>query len=222
MPAVLQSPPVTAPIRIVIIEDHCSYRESLCALLGGAPGFHCAGAFENAEEALQKLPKLRSDVALVDLALGKISGLECIRRLRDQQPHLHVLVLTVSDDVSKVFAAIQAGAHGYIWKRTPFPRLLEAISEVQSGGAPITPHIARRMLEELRSASHHSAAAGTQLTDKEIEVLELLARGLSNKEIAEKLGRALPTIKEHLQHIYDKLHVHSRAAAVAKYLKPGK
>ena len=221
MPAGLPSKPVVTPIRVALIEDHRAYRESLAALLRGAPGFLCVGEFASGEEALAEFPRLKVDVALVDLALGGISGLDCIRGLRHLQPGLHVLVLTNFDDVNKVFSAIQAGAHGYLWKRTSFPRVIEAITEVHGGGAPITPHLARRMLEELCAAAQTSSATSTPLTDKETEVLELLARGMSNKEIADKLGRALPTIKDHLRHIYEKLHVHSRVGAVAKYLKPG-
>lgn len=221
MPAGLTNKSNVDPIRVALVEDHRAYRESLAALLRGAPGFLCVGEFASGEEALAQFPRLKADVALVDLALGQLSGLDCIRGLRQIQPGLHLLVLTNFDDVNKVFSAIQAGAHGYLWKRTSFPRVIEAIQEVHEGGAPITPHLARRMLEELRVAPSPSGRDSAPLTEKETEVLELLARGMSNKEIAVKLGRALPTIKDHLRHTYEKLHVRSRVAAVAKYLKPG-
>lgn len=218
MASALERPPVAVPIRVLLIEDARGYRETLANLLAHAPGYTCAGAFPNAAEALRQLPRLQADVALVDLSLEGMSGLDCIRRLRELQPGLHILVLTVSDDVDKVFAAVQAGAHGYLWKRTSFPALLEAIAEAHDGGAPITPHLARRMLEVLRAAPVPGTGDVT-LTSREIEVLELLVRGHSNKEIARKLDRAVPTIKEHLRHIYEKFHVRSRAGAVARYLQ---
>lgn len=218
MASALESPTPNAPIRVAVVEDARGYRESLAGLLDHAPGYRCVGAFAGAKEAVNSIPRLKADVVLVDLSLDGMSGLDCIRRLRELQPKLHLLVLTVSDDVDKVFEAVQAGAHGYLWKRTPFPRLLEAIAEVREGGAPITPHLARRMLDVLRTEPP-PGVDGVGLTSRELEVLELLVRGHSNKEIALKLDRAVPTIKEHLRHIYDKFHVRSRAGAVASYLK---
>ncbi|MCI0534927.1 MAG: response regulator transcription factor [Verrucomicrobiales bacterium] len=200
------------PIKVALVEDSDRYRESLVTLLRGAPNLTLLWAVPTAEEALRRAASAAPDVLLVDLELPEMSGIECIRRLKLQRPGLHLLVLTNFDDNDRIFGAIQPGASGYVVKRASFSTILEAIREVHAGGAPMTPHIARRVLESL-----YDPTPTEPLTKREEEVLRLAREGRTYRQIADTLGIAYDTVRTHFNRIYQKLHVHSRAEAVRKH-----
>jgi len=199
-----------------MVEDDQRIRESLAALLGEAPGLRWAGAFATAEEGLRELPRLRPDVVLLDINLPGISGIEAVARLRELLPDTAVLMLTVYEDADPIFRALQNGARGYLLKRTTPAKLLEAIAEAHEGGAPMSPQIARKVVQYFHRAA--PAPGLEKLTPREQEVLEHLARGYLYKEIASHLGIGTETVRSYLSSIYAKLHVHNRTEAVVKYL----
>ena len=203
-------------IRIAIIEDDAPFARALekyFALRGS--GIECLAIHATAEEALRQLPPNPPTVALVDINLPEMSGIECIGRLKTQCPDLLCLVLTSYDDRSSIFDALKAGASGYLLKRTPPAEIVTAIEQVCHGGSPMSPHIARQVV----SFFHRTPApkSPVALTDREREVIELLASGSMYKEIAEHLAITLETVRSHIKKIYDKLHAHSRTEAVRKY-----
>ncbi len=206
------------PITVSIVEDDASLRQGLVALLNGSPGFRCAGAHRSAEDALKRIPREKPDVVLMDLHLPGRSGIECVRELKALLPKLNILMLTIEQDSQRVFEALQAGACGYLVKDVPYAKMLEAIAEVQQGGAPMSSQVARQVIQFFHQRGQASREL-ENLTPREEEVLHHLAGGCSNKEIAEKLDREERTIATHLHNIYEKLHVHSRAAALAKWLQ---
>ena len=221
MPALLSAQPTansTGPliIRLAIVEDDVVIRQSLMQILEEARGLHCLAAFATGEDALKRLPNLQPDVVLMDINLPRMSGIDCVRRLRELLPKTQVLMLTVYEDSDSIFRALRAGASGYLLKRSEPEQLLEAIRDVLHGGSPMTSQIARKVVQTFR-ASSELANLSTQLTDREAEVLDYLAGGYANKEIADKLGLSVPTIRSHLRNIYEKLHVRSRTEAVAKF-----
>lgn len=203
---------------VAIVEDHADLRESWAALLEGAPGFRCVGTCASAEEALKLVPALAPDVVLMDINLPGMSGIECTGRLKEKQPNLQVLILTVYEDHDRIFQALQAGASGYLLKRTPPEKILEAIADVKAGGAPMTSEVARKVVLSFRKPAS-SAAAEARLTPREEEILRLLAQGFVTKEIAADLGISYFTAQTHLKKIYEKLHVRSRTEAVLKFLR---
>lgn len=204
-------------ISVAIVEDDAGVRRSLKLLLDESPGFRCACACATAEEALQAIPRQALDVVLMDIHLPDRSGIECTSRLKNLLPDLQIVMITVYTDIDKVFKALRAGASGYLLKRSPPERILEAITEVHQGGAPMTREIARKIVETFKeSATTESKAA--DLTRRENEVLELLSQGFANKEIAQMLSLSIDTVRYHLKQIYDKLHVRSRTEAVARFV----
>jgi DNA-binding NarL/FixJ family response regulator len=205
--------------RVLIVEDQARLREALAQLIGGTAGLEVAGSHGSIEEALPELPRMRADVALVDLGLPGMSGIEGTRRIRAASPATLVLVLTVHDDDAHVFEAICAGASGYLLKDTPPPRLLAAIEELRAGGAPMSPSIARSVVGMFHRVLPRTPAEG--LSPRELEVLALLAAGHSYKTAARELAVSLDTVRFHIRHIYDKLHVHSKSAAVMQAMKKG-
>jgi DNA-binding NarL/FixJ family response regulator len=186
-------------------------------MLEGYPGFRCVGVHGTAEEALARIPHERPDVVLMDIELPKRSGIDCVRELKQRMASLPIMMLTAYDDPEKVFESLRAGACGYLLKRTPPGELLEAIQELHRGGSPMSTQIARRVVASLHEVAA-SAATAAILTDREEQILSRLAKGFSNKEIADLLNVSLETVRTHLRHIYEKLHVHSRTEAVVKYL----
>jgi DNA-binding NarL/FixJ family response regulator len=214
-PAVTQPP----PIRVMLVEDQPRLREGLALLIDGTPGLHTAGSFGCMEDALRGLAAARPDVAMVDLGLPGMSGIEGTRAIREQAPLTHVLILTVHDDDAHVFEAICAGASGYLLKDTPPPQLLAAIRELASGGAPMSPAIARRVVSTFHKVA--PPVADQRLSPRETEVLDLLAQGHSYKTAAAALAVSIDTVRFHVRHIYDKLHVHSKSAAVRTALRHG-
>jgi DNA-binding NarL/FixJ family response regulator len=205
-------------ITVGIVEDDAVLRSTLTRLVDETPNLRCVAACASGEEALQKIPALAPNVVLMDLNLPQMSGTECIRRLKDLLPATQVIVLTVYEDSEHIFRALKAGASGYLLKRSEPEEVIEAIKNAKEGGAPMSSQIARRVVHSF----HEPSAPGqitTALTERETEILSLLSKGFANKEIADKLTISLPTVRTHLRHIYEKLHVRSRTEAIVKYLK---
>jgi DNA-binding NarL/FixJ family response regulator len=204
-------------VRVAIVEDNAGVRENWAKLLAAEPGFQCVATCESGEAALKTFPAVRPQVVLMDINLPGMSGIECTARLKEKLPGTQILMVTVYADNEHVFEALKAGASGYLLKCTEPAELTRSISDVLRGGAPMTGQIARRVIEIFRRPSV-SPGPMTDLTQRERETLELLAQGYANKEIAARLGASVETIRVHVRHLYDKLHVHSRTEAAAKYL----
>ena len=207
-------------IRVAIIEDQREIREGLALLIGATEEFRSAGAWRSIEEAITSLSTDLPDVLLVDLELPGMSGIDGIRILKERYPRLLFLVLTVYDDDDRIFQAICAGACGYLLKRTRPARLLEAIVEAFEGGSPMSPAVARRVLELFRqSGSRHQS--DHDLTPHQVRLLKLFVDGHNYKSAAVELGVSVNTIGFHVQQIYSRLQVHSKSEAVAKALRDG-
>jgi len=205
------------PIKVAIVEDQTAVRKSLAILLDGASGFQCAGAYPSAEAALDGLPRSWPEVVLMDVKLPKMSGIECVARLKKLNPRLDILMLTVYEEDEEIFESLKAGASGYLMKETPFADLLEAIEDVHRGGSPMSCHVARKVIQYFQKMG--PVAEGTDnLSKRELEVLRHLARGYRYKEIAELLSISALTVRSHLRRIYEKLHVRSRTEAVVRFL----
>jgi DNA-binding NarL/FixJ family response regulator len=203
-------------VTIAIVEDSAALRDNLEAMLRREPTFRCVGAYPDAEQALTALPALRPAVVLMDIKLPGINGVECVRRLAGELPETQVIMLTVYDDSDSVFDSLAAGASGYLLKPVKSAQLIEAIQEVREGGAPMSMSIARRVVQAFKKSAP-AADPEANLWAREVEILELLAKGFLKKEIAEKLNISYWTVQTHVGRIYKKLHVHSRAQAVAKF-----
>jgi DNA-binding NarL/FixJ family response regulator len=203
-------------IKVGIVEDNAGVRENWAKLIGVEPGFQCVGACESGEEAIRRLPALAPDVVLMDINLPGMSGIECTARLRRKAPQTQVLMVTVYADHEHVFEALKMGASGYLLKCTEPQELIRAIGDVMRGGAPMTGQIARQVIAVFRRPAAQ-IEAGALLTPREEEILKWLAQGFANKEIASRLGASVETVRVHVRHIYEKLHVHSRTEAAAKY-----
>ncbi|HSU56162.1 MAG TPA: response regulator transcription factor [Candidatus Dormibacteraeota bacterium] len=205
---------------VAIVEDNATFRKYLTEFIGGTPGHRCVCACSSAEEALSKIPAVRPNVVLMDIHLPGESGIACTAQLRQKLPDLQVIMLTVYKDIKVIFQALKAGACGYVLKRSDEKEILEAIAEVRAGGAPMTSEIARMVVRSFLETPKMPDPNGTeQLSTRELELLELLARGFSNKEIASSLSISTGTVRTHLMHIYEKLHVRCRTEAAAKYLR---
>jgi DNA-binding NarL/FixJ family response regulator len=210
--------PTDRDIRVAIVEDRARTREGIQSLIDGTPGFRCAGSFGSMEEALDAIDSDPPKVVLLDIGLPGMSGIQGIRVLRERHPGMLLVMLTVYEDDRRIFEAICAGACGYLLKSTPPARLLESIQEVVSGGAPMSPEVARRVIglfREVRPPAH----ADYGLTPHELRLLTLLVEGNNFKTAAVEVGVSPSTIAWHMRHIYDKLHVHSKSEAVAKALR---
>ena len=204
--------------KVAIVEDNATLRQYLAEFVGGTAGLKVVCTCGSAEEALVKLPAHQPEVVLMDIHLPGESGIACTARLRELMPDLQVIMLTVYKDIKMIFQALKAGACGYVLKRADEREILDAIAEVRAGGAPMTSEVARMVVRSFREEP--VAAAGTeQLSARENELLALLSEGLSNKEIAGQLNISFATVRTHLMHIYEKLHVRCRTEAAAKYLR---
>jgi DNA-binding NarL/FixJ family response regulator len=217
-----QSPDKSAspqlPVKVVIVEDENWMRKNLVQEINDASGFCCVNNYRTAEEALRGIPADQPDVVLMDINLPGMDGVECIRRLRANLPDVRFLMLTVYEESDKIFNSLLAGASGYLLKRTSTAELLEAIQQVQGGGAPMSSSIARKVVAYFNEmGGGKSDTAG--LSPRERQVLELLAKGGTYKNIADQLSLSIETIRMNVKHIYTKLHVHSRGEATAKYLQ---
>ena len=204
-------------IRVAIVEDEASVRENLARLVDSAPGFSCVCRCASAEEAMRVLTKHFPDVALMDINLPGKSGIDCVRELKRSLPATQFLMLTIEEDSRRVFESLQAGATGSLVKNLPPEKILDAVAEVQRGGSPISSHIARLIVRSFHQAAP-KLPPETNLTPRESEILALLARGYRSKEIADELKISVPTVNTHVRNVYDKLHVRSRAEAVARFL----
>ncbi|HEU5080573.1 MAG TPA: response regulator transcription factor [Opitutaceae bacterium] len=210
------SPAPAQPIRVTIIEDDDGVRTILRDWLRAEPDFRFVSQFASAEAAIRQLPQQPPDVALLDIHLPGLNGIECLRRLKPALPSTQFVILTVYEDANYIFDAIAAGATGYLLKRTSRNALLTALREVHAGGSPMSSNIARKVVQSLQSGPPKGSTA-EGLSPRENEVLELLARGFLYKEIADTIGISMPTVKTYIRRICEKLHVHSRAQAVALY-----
>src|ERR1700722_7144708 len=204
-------------IAVSIIEDDPSVRKILAGWISESPDFQCAGVHATAAHALAHLPSEKPGVALVDINLPDKSGIECVWHLKPLLPKTQFLMLTVYEDAEHIFKALEAGASGYLLKRTPRKELLAAVRQVHEGGSPMTSYIARKVVSYFQRFPQPNREAVELLSPREREVLELLARGFSYKEIADKLGIGMPTVNTHIHRTYEKLHVQSRGQAVAKF-----
>jgi DNA-binding NarL/FixJ family response regulator len=204
------------PTTVSIVEDNLGTRESLVALLNGEIGLRCLNAYATGEAALIGVPKDNPDIALVDINLPGMSGIECLSRLKVQLPNLQVLMLTTYIETDLIFSALRAGASGYILKNRPPAELVQAIEQVCAGGAPMSLQIARKVVDYFRTLEKPAADLAS-LSHREAEVLGLLSQGCLYKEIAERLGISLNTVRTYMKRIYEKLQVQSRTEAVAKF-----
>ena len=212
-------------VSVAIVEDDSVIRRGWVDILQRLPGYRAAGEFGSGEEALEKLPKDPPDFVLMDINLPGMSGIECTRELKRRLPSVEVLMLTMFSDRDRIFEALRAGAGGYLLKRTSPDALKAALEEACAGGAPMSPYVARQVVQYFRPSPGAAAAAGKRdsrmesLSPKENDILKHLAGGCQYKEIADKLDISMDTVRTHIRRIYHKLHVHSRTDAVVKYLE---
>lgn len=208
---------MAAAIRVAIIEDDRTTRQGLALLIGGTPGYECVGQFRSVEDALRQT--LEADVILLDINLPGMPGTEGVKLLRERYEGTHVVMLTVFDGQDQVFESICNGACGYLLKKTPPARLLEAIAEAHHGGAPMTPEIARRVISLFRETAPRRPEPHSVLSQRELAVLALLSEGYSYMALAGQLDITVNTVRNHIRSIYEKLHVHSRSEAVSKAIR---
>jgi DNA-binding NarL/FixJ family response regulator len=216
--AVTHSKPAAPPILVGVVEDDEGIRSTLTVLIARSPSFKLVSSCVDAETALEAVPEARPDVVLMDINLPRMDGVECVRRLKARLPEVQFIMLTVYEDNDRLFASLMAGANGYLLKRTAPEKLLSAIREVFAGGSPMSPQIARRVVQQFRHEPE-PAPGLDRLTPRERDVLDQLARGYRYKEIVDNLGISLDTVRSYIRNIYEKLRVHSRTEAVVKYLR---
>jgi DNA-binding NarL/FixJ family response regulator len=201
---------------VAIVEDNARLAASLRRIVESTPDCQCAGVWKSGEEALEKVPAFKPDVILMDIHMPGISGIEATARLKAQIPELLIVMVTIYTDHDKIFDALKAGACGYLLKCSSPAEVRQAILDVRKGGAPMSPEIARRVVEAFHRPPQ-KAEETVQLSKRETEVLDLLAEGVGNKEIADRLSLSTETVRSYLKTIYDKLHVRSRTEAALKY-----
>jgi DNA-binding NarL/FixJ family response regulator len=207
------------PIEVAIIEDNEALGESLQRVVESIPNARCIGVWGSAEEGLKKIDAFRPSIVLMDINLPGMSGIQATALLKQHMPEVLVIIVTVHREHEQIFDALKAGACGYLIKRSRAADVRQAILDVHSGGAPMSAEIARRVVE----AFHQKGSAGKEqetvhLSQRETSVAQLIAEGLANKEIADRLGISTETVRGHLKNIYEKLHVRSRTEAAVKYL----
>jgi DNA-binding NarL/FixJ family response regulator len=205
-------------ISVSIVDDEKKLCKSIATFLNGSTGFRCVSIYGSAEAALKHLPSDRPDVVLMDINMAGMDGIECVRRLKILAPQIQILMLTVYEDTEQIFEALTAGATGYLLKRLEPDELLQAIRDVQAGGSPMSNSIARKVVASFQEANRVGEKQNL-LSPREQSVLDCLAKGLAYKQIGDQLDISINTIRTHLRHIYEKLHVQSRTEAVAKYLR---
>lgn len=208
-------------ITVSVVDDESSLRQSIETFVNGSPGFRCLATYASGEAALEQLPGGWPDVILMDIHMTGMSGIECVRRLKAMKPPVQILMLTVYEDADQIFAALAAGATGYILKRLTPAKLLEAIQDVHAGGSPMSPSIARKVLASFKKPGPGtgSVAETDELSPREQMVLDCLARGYTYQKTGDTLKISLHSVRTYVRRIYEKLHVHSRTEAVAKYTR---
>jgi DNA-binding NarL/FixJ family response regulator len=206
-------------IKITIVEDSAAVRASMLKILESAPNCECVGAFSRGEEALREIPKLKPQVVLMDISLPGMDGVECVRQLARVMELPQILMLTVHENPDSIFNSLAAGAAGYLLKPVRAAQLLEAVKDVYAGGAPMSSNIARKVVQSFKHAAPAARPAADNLSPREQDVLNYLVKGFSYKETANAMGISYSTVHSHIERIYHKLHVQSRAQAVARYLK---
>jgi DNA-binding NarL/FixJ family response regulator len=209
-------------INVAIVEDNDTIREGLAALINGTPGYSCVGAFGDCESFLLKLATIKVDVALMDIGLPGMNGIEGVTKAKEIKPGLNILMLTVYEESQVVFKALCAGACGYLVKKTPPLRLLESIKDAYEGGSPMSSQIARQVITVFQqTSSFKNDKNDSELSEREHEVLAFLGEGNNYNEIANRLFISVDTVRHHIRNIYKKLHVHSQSEAVAKAIRKG-
>ncbi len=203
------------PLTIAIIEDHAGMNTGISLLLNACAEFSCS-SYTNAEEALRHFAVAQPDVVLMDIHLPGMDGIACTEKIKLLYPDVQVLILTVFEENDKIFSAIRAGANGYLLKRSAAGQLVDAIHDMMNGGAPMSNEIARKVIDAFRGRSEGDATTNFGLSGRENQILDMLARGYPNKEIAEKLSLSPHTIRTHIYHIYEKLQVRNRVEALQK------
>jgi two-component system, NarL family, response regulator LiaR len=207
---------VTPLITVCIVEDNKNIRESLKIIVNDAADCGCIGVFENGEDALVGIPELQPDVVLMDIGLPNINGIDCVKKLKPLCPGVQFMICTVYDEDEKIFDALAAGANSYILKRSDSDTLINSIRDLHNGGSPMSSDIARKIVRQFQKVLP-SEKEDYHLTEREKEILELLAKGLTYQQAADKIFISSKTIKKHVYNIYEKLHVNSRTEAVNKY-----
>ena len=202
-------------ITVSIVEDIPEVRESIERLIHGSDEFVLASSYANAESAIQDIPARQPHIVIMDINLPGINGIECIKKIKEDCPTTQFMMYTIFEDDEKVFDALASGAHGYLLKKTPRDKILNALKELHEGGAPMSTHIARKVIQSFED-NRKNIQYNPLLTNKEKELLELLSKGFLYKEIADKLHITINTVKQHIHNIYEKLHVKNRTEAVNK------
>jgi len=209
-------------IKVAIVEDNRKLRLELADTIRSQPGLECVATCASGEEALKSLPAAGPDVVLMDIHLQGMTGIECTRQLKQLLPETQIIMLTMFDDSDKIFSALRSGASGYLLKRFAAVELLGAIEQAHQGGSPMTPQIARQVVKAFQDDEKAPKPKNTgemeQLTERERELLTLMANGKHYKEVADALNISTDTVRSHIRRIYKKLHVHSRTEAVVKFL----
>jgi DNA-binding NarL/FixJ family response regulator len=208
-------------ITTTIVEDKRFIREGLAVMIGGTSGLQCKAAYHCCEDMLENLATDQPDLILMDIGLPGMSGIEGIRRVKEVQPDCPILVLSVYDDDDHIFEALCAGACGYLIKKTPPARLIEAIREAHAGGSPMNSHIARKVVTFFQKHATPASESESAVTEREKEILASLAQGNSYKLVADALNISIDTVRFHIRNIYRKLHVHTQSEAVAKAVRKG-
>ncbi len=212
-----KAPEPLAKKSVVVVEDDQGLREQIVELLSSAPDIECVGAYANGTDALKQIPQRNPDVVLMDIRLPDISGIQCVVELRKSLPNLQIIMVTIYEDSDRIFKALKAGANGYLVKSSPPEQLLEAVRDVSRGGAPMSSHIARKVIQHF----HLVGPAPTEhahLSPREQQVLDMLSSGFLYKEIADKLNIGMETVRTYVKSICKKLHARNRLEAVAKHL----
>ena len=205
-------------ISIVIVEDLDEVRDGLKNFLALSQDFKVLDTFKTAEQALDYIPKLHPDIVIMDISLPGMNGIECIRQVKDKSPSTQFMMFTVYENDEKVFEALKAGAAGYLLKNTGLIQLIESLTELYNGGSPMSANIARKLVTVFREQQNESVPVDI-LSNRENNILQLLSRGLLYKEIAEQLTISVSTVRQHIHHIYEKLHVQNRTEAINKAYK---
>ena len=200
---------------VVVVEDDCGLREQLVEILRTAPDIKCVAAFASGEEALKKIPALRPDVVLMDIRLPGMSGIQCVTELKRLDATPQIIMVTIYEDSDRIFKALKAGASGYLVKSSPPSQLLDAVRDAFAGGAPMSSHIARKVVQHFHLLGPAPLEA-ENLSPREHQVLDLLASGFIYKEIGDQLDIGVETVRTYVKNICQKMHVRNRVEAVAR------